>query len=270
MLSPFVDKDRVGGCVDKVVMTYDTKHPVILPYKYWVSHLVQHGHSAVAATVAKVRKKYWILQAAHDLAKRIKFQCAFCREMEHKSEVQVIADLPECRLALHTPPFYFCLCNYFGPYQVKISHNRMTKHYGVIFTCLNTRAVHSAQSYLQVLPRFFALKGQPKSMLSDNTSQLVGAERELREMIQGWEIPNLREFCAERGMEWRFTTHGAPHQNSCADALVKSCKYALKKAIGNQVFLETMEQRCLPVTSPTKEVERAKKKRPGEQCRNDG
>ena len=33
-------------------------------------------------------------------------------------------------------------------------------------------------------------------------------------------------------MEWRFITPGAPHQNGCAEALVKSVKIALKKAIG--------------------------------------
>lgn len=73
-------------------------------------------------------------------------------------------------------------------------------------------------------------------MISDNGSQLVGAERELREMIQGWEVSKLREFCAERGIKWNFTTPGAPHQNGCAEAFLKSCKYALKKAIGDHIL----------------------------------
>ena len=33
-------------------------------------------------------------------------------------------------------------------------------------------------------------------------------------------------------MEWRFITPGAPHQNGCAEALVKSVKIAIKKAMG--------------------------------------
>ena len=35
-------------------------------------------------------------------------------------------------------------------------------------------------------------------------------------------------------MKWQFITPTAPHQNGCTEALVKSCKRALKKAIGDQ------------------------------------
>ena len=57
-------------------------------------------------------------------------------------------------------------------------------------------------------------------MLSDNGTQLVGASRELREMIQGWDIKTLRDFCAENGMVWQFITPAAPHQNGVSEALV--------------------------------------------------
>lgn len=73
-------------------------------------------------------------------------------------------------------------------------------------------------------------------MLIDNGTNFVGAARELREMVQGWDIKKLREFCAEKGMFWQFITPVAPHQNGCAEALVRSCKYALKKAIGELVL----------------------------------
>ena len=159
--------------------------------------------------------------------------------MQPKPETQLMADLPQVRLAPHTPPFHFTSCDYFGPYNVKIGRNKTKKHYGVIFTCLNKRAVHlelavdySTMDFLQVLRRFFAIRGYPKSMTSDNGTQLVGAVAELRNMVRGLDAKKLREFSAERGMEWRFITSGAPHQNGCAEALVKSVKIALKKATG--------------------------------------
>ena len=46
------------------------------------------------------------------------------------------------RLTPQTPPFYYTSCDYFGPYLVKVGRNKTTKHYAVIFTCLNTRAIH--------------------------------------------------------------------------------------------------------------------------------
>ena len=62
---------------------------------------------------------------------------------------------------------------------------------------------------------------------------MVGAERELLLMIEGWDKEKLREFCAERGIKWQFTTPLAPHHNGCAEFMVKSVKIALKCAIGD-------------------------------------
>ena len=163
--------------------------------------------------------------------------------VEANAETQLMAKLPTCRLQPFTPLFMFTACDYFGPHKVKISRNKMAKHYGVLFTCLNRRAVHcelatdaSTMEFLQVLRRFFSYRGYPKVMLSDNGSQMVGAERELRLMIEGWDITKLREYCADRGMKWQFTTPLAPHQNGCSEALVKSTKSALKKAVGEAVL----------------------------------
>ena len=57
---------------------------------------------------------------------------------------------------------------------------------------------YSAMEFIQVLRRFFAVCGKPALFLSDNGTQLVEAERELREMIKGWQKKKLKEFVAER------------------------------------------------------------------------
>ena len=159
-----------------------------------------------------------------------------------------MANLPALRLAPYTPPFYMTTCDYFGPYNVKISRNKTAKHYGVLFTCLNTRAVHlemavglTTMEFLQVLRRFLAIRGRPAVILSDNGSQFVGAEKELRQMIGDINEEEVKEFCGEKGMQWKFITPGAPHQNGRAEALVKTCKSALKKAVGSQVLLTPLE-----------------------------
>lgn len=76
-------------------------------------------------------------------------------------------------------------------------------------------------------------------------SLLVGAERELRKIVEGLNTKKLQEFSVERGIKWQFTTAAAPHQNGCAEALVKSCKIALKKAIGEHVLTPLELQTCL-------------------------
>ncbi|XP_071481170.1 uncharacterized protein [Diadema antillarum] len=258
-LSPYTDETgiiRVGGRVDKAEMSFEMKHPVLLPYEHWISTLItrhfhESGHNGVAVTTAKARRRYWILKG-HNLAKTVKFRCTVCRAFDHKTETQEMADLPTERLSPHTPPFHYTACDYFGPFQVRVGRNKTAKNYGVLFTCLNSRAVHlelatdcSTMEFLQVLRRFFAIRGQPGKILSDNGTQFIGAQRELRDMVRGWSKEELREFCAEKGTEWTFTTPAAPHQNGSAESLVKSCKYALKRAIGEQILTPFELYTCL-------------------------
>ena len=248
VLTPFIDRRgviRVGGRVENLVTSYDNRHPALLPSKHHIALLItrhyhESGHHGIETTTAKTRRKFWILQG-HRLAKTVKYRCVKCRSAECKRETQRMADLPSSRVAPHTPPFYFTACDYFGPFKVKVGRNKREKHYGVIFTCLNTRAVHleiatdcSTMQFLQVLRRFVSVRGQPAQIISDNGTQFVGAQRELREMISGWNENELKDFCAERGIQWKFITPGAPHQNGCAESLVKSVKIAIKKAIGEQ------------------------------------
>ena len=258
-LSAFVDNEgviRVGGRVDSAIVSYETRHPALLPSDHWVSLLImrhahQFGHNGSAATTAKTRIKYWIIKAAK-LSKQVKKQCVFCKQMAKQCEAQIMAELPQMRLAPYTPPFYSTSCDYFGPIMVKVGRGKRDKHYGVIFTCLNTRAVHlematdlSTMEFLQVLRRFFSIRGQPALILSDNGTQFVGAERKLRELLKGLDEVQLKEFCADKGTKWMFITPCAPHQNGCAEALVKTCKKALKTAIGENVLTPFELYTCL-------------------------
>ena len=92
-LSPYTDSDsivRVGGHANNAIVSYETKHPALLPRKHWISLLITHhvhqcGHTAIATTVARPRKTFWILKA-HYLAKSVKFKCVFCREIQAKVE----------------------------------------------------------------------------------------------------------------------------------------------------------------------------------------
>lgn len=128
--------------------------------------------------------------------------------MAHKTATQ---------LAPCTHHFTGTACDYFGPYTVKIGRNKTAKHYGVLFTCLNTREVHlemavdcSTMEFLQVLRRFCAIRGQPSLMMTDNGTQFVSAEKKLRQMVSGLNQLPIQEFCAEKGMHWEFTTLAAP------------------------------------------------------------
>ena len=147
-LSPFLDDNgviKVGGRLDEAIVSYDTKHPALLPSDSWISWLItrhahQYGHNGVVATTGEIRRKLWILKGSK-LNKAVKFKCGFRREMAHRTETQLIANLPALCLAPYTPPVYIstCISDYFRSFNVKISGNKTANHYGVLFTCLNTR-----------------------------------------------------------------------------------------------------------------------------------
>lgn len=137
--------------------------------------------------------------------KTIKFKCVTSREMEPKTETQIMADLPNHRTAPDSTPFYYMLCDYFGPLTEKVGRNKTTTH-GVIFTCLNTRAVHleiatdcTTMEFIQTLCRFFSIRGHPAMMMSNNGTQMVVAQRELHRMNEGWDKKEkLRQYCADK------------------------------------------------------------------------
>ena len=68
----------------------------------------------------------------------------------------------------------------------------------------------TTMEFIQVLRRFFSIRGYPAVLSSDNGSQMVGAARELREMVQGLDSDQLHDYCAGRSIHWIFTTPAAP------------------------------------------------------------
>ena len=126
-LSPFKDGKGiiwVGGRLDEAIVSYEEKHPALLPTEHRMSFLItEHmhhlGRTGAATTTAKTRRKYWILKG-NKLSKSVKIKCVHCKEMTHKAEMRLMADLPSFRLAPQTPPFYYTALYYFGPFKVKL------------------------------------------------------------------------------------------------------------------------------------------------------
>ena len=50
-------------------------------------------------------------------------------------------------------------------------------------------------------------------------------------MIGDIKKEEVKEFCREKGMQWKFITPVAPHQNGCAEALVKNMQECPRKLL---------------------------------------
>ena len=114
-----------------------------------------------------------------------------------------MADLPACRLT-ETAPFTHCGVDIFGPFIVKQRRSEV-KRYGAMFTCMTIRAVTFSldnDSFILALRRLIARRGNVQSIYSENGSNLIGAERELRKAYEEMDDDKIQSFMQEHGGDW--------------------------------------------------------------------
>ena len=139
--------------------------------------------------------------------RNIIFNCVPCRSLRGKLAEQKMADLPSCLMATEGP-FVFTGVDMFGPFLVKEKRSQV-KRYVAMFTCLSSRAVHlestkdiSADSFIQALRRFLARRGVVNSIRSDNGTNFVGAESELRKAWEEMDHQKISEFLLSKKCDW--------------------------------------------------------------------
>lgn len=117
---------------------------------------------------------------------------------------------------------------------------RHEKRYGALFTCLVTRAIHlemahilTADSFIAVFRRFVNRRGRPAVVYSDNGTNLVTGEKEMREAMQQLNVYAEESFQL-KGVGWHFSLRPAPHFGEAWERLVKYRKATLKYVLQNQ------------------------------------
>ena len=201
-------------------------------------HCVDHG--GIETTLSKLQHKFWVV-GARKLIKAIKNKCVTCKRLEAKTIHQRMGQVIPERLK-PAPPFFHSSCDLFGPLSIRDTVKRRTfkKAYGIIFTCIVTRAsyVDLSESYdtkgfLTVFRRFTTLRGYPKNIYSDQGTQLMSASKELKDSGPCIDLEKIADSSASNGTTWIFNKSAdAPWQNGCSEALIKSVKRSLIIAIG--------------------------------------
>jgi hypothetical protein len=230
----------VGGRLKHAQLTDSMRHPIILPRKHHVVELIVSeahmaaGHLGVNATLASLRQKFWISRQA---VKSVLHQCKVCRRQRTMPCQQQMADLPAERVTVQQPPFTNSGVDYFGPISVKVGRS-IQKRYGCLFTCLSSRAVHleiahslDSNSFINALNRFISRRGQPKCIFSDNGTNFVGANHELKKASQSNEL-------AKRGIEWKFNPPSSPHMGGIWERMVRSVKTIMHNLCKEQTLTD--------------------------------
>ena len=233
-LKPYLDVDGlicVGGRIHN-------QHPYIIPSDHPIAkaiilHFHNLAHVGLEWTLSLIRQNFWIVKARR-LVKKIIQGCVVCKRLYAKPSSQLMADLPSERIEPNTPAFTNIGVDIFGPYTIK-NYRSEIKRYGCIFTCLASRAVHieklnslDMDSFVNGFRRFIARRGVPAKVYSDNGTNIVSGEKEMRlafrDLIQS---SAFQGYLATRHIEWSFIPPASPHMGGVWERLVGLIKRVL-------------------------------------------
>ena len=145
-----------------------------------------------------------------------------------------MGQLPYARVTTPDRPFSYCGIDYFGPVEVTIGR-RHEKRYGVLFTCLTTRAIHlevapslTTDAAINAIRRMVNRRGVPQQMYSDNGTNLRGADTELKKALAEFDQVRILNELTPQRIEWHFIPPAAPHMGGSWERMVKSVKTALR------------------------------------------
>ena len=167
------------------------------------------------------------------MTRKIILQCFDCRKRTGKPLSQKMADIPTDRLTPDQPPFTCVGCDFFGHFVVQQARKTF-KRFGVLFICLTTRAIHieiaeslDTSSFIMALCRFCARRGQVSEIRSDNGTNFVGGERELRESIQFWNHIQIQNHLLQKIIKWVFNPPGASHFGGAWERQIRTIRKIL-------------------------------------------
>ena len=249
--SPFISPNgliRSSGRIKRLIeVGFNVKYPIILdarhPFvKLFHEHTyVKNYHQSVEYLRSIVQENYTVLKLRSSL-RSIKAHCLRCREFQLVAVTMqpIMSDLHKERLAYQYPPFTNTGVDYFGPFYVTVRRTT-EKRWGFLFTCLTTRAVHveivtsmDTSSCVMGVELFVSRRGTPAMIWSDNGTNFIGAEKELRESIEKWNVVNIAAELAHKGIKWSFNPPSAPHKGGIWERLVRSFKRVLYTTLGTR------------------------------------
>jgi len=254
-LNVFIDQDglvRVGGRLRNSEFRTDKKHPIVLSAEHTFTKLLfasEHLrllHVGPQLLLSSIREQFWPL-GGRNLARKIVHDCIKCFRAKPQQSQMLMGELPQSRVSI-AAPFHNTGVDYAGPLLIKDRKGRgckTNKAFVCLFVCFATRAIHielvsnlTSEAFIAALRRFSSRRGKPANIYSDNGTNFVGANRELRELAQvlSSKTNSMQEMVNEIGISWHFIPAHSPHFGGLWEAGVKSLKYHLRRIVGNVIL----------------------------------
>ncbi len=253
-LNPFVDSSgllRVGGRQSNSLLSFSQKHPLIIHGRHPLTKLLirtEHLrllHAGLTLLSSSLSCHYYIV-GVRSAVRNVTRNCTIFKRYSSKPGSQQLGQLPIERI---TPDLVFNRVglDYAGPLFIKYGSVRkptVIKTYVCVFVSLSVKAVHlelvsdlTSQAFIAALRRFISRRGKPTLLWSDNGTNFVGANREIKELYgflkQQVIQQEVSEFCSCQGISWKFIPGHAPHFGGLWEAAVKGMKTHIKKVVSS-------------------------------------
>lgn len=143
-----------------------------------------------------------------------------------------MAELPKERVET-SAPFSYSGMDCFGPFIIKRGRKEY-KRYGIIFTCLSSRAVHiemlqdlSTDTFINALRCFISLRGAVCRLYCDCGTNSVGARNELKDALKQCDVKTLELFLNENQCKFVFNAPSASHTGGVWEHQIRSVRSVL-------------------------------------------
>lgn len=244
-LNPFLDDDgivRVGGRCSRARWEYSEKHPMILPRRSHITDAIVkfyhnlYAHQGRGITANAIRSHgFWIIGISR-VVSRIIHYCVTCRKERGTIGGQKMADLPAPRVE-ETPPFTSVGCDCFGPFLVS-ENRKQLKKYGVLYTCLYSRAVHieilddlSTDSFINSFRCVTAIRGNIRKLYCDRGTNFVGAASSFKQAFDSMTNADLVTKLRNLNCTFVFNPPNASHMGGVWERQIRTIRSVLTNLI---------------------------------------
>ena len=194
----------------------------------------QTAHQGRGMTVNQLRTNgFWVIGCSTAVSRMIR-KCVTCNRLRGVTQSQKMSDLPKDRVEA-APPFSYTGMDCFGPWVIREGRKEL-KRYGLLFTCMASRAVHvetlnslSTDAFINALRRFLSLRGPVRQLRSDRGTNFTGAEAEFRRCLQT-DHEKVKDFLMKEGCDFinfNFNFPSSSHMGGTWERQIRSIRQAL-------------------------------------------
>lgn len=226
-------KGRLANAPDEIL-----RQPIVLPRKAHLTKLIVRaahqavGHAGRVMTSNEVTQQGYYVIGQRKVCQEVVNECTTCRRLQAVPLRQKMADLPQVRLE-GTAPFENIGVDCFGPFFV-YQGRRNVKRYGLMCTCLSSRAVHievlddmTTSSFILALRNIISLRGNVKKIYCDRGTNFIGASREFKKAFKELDPSEVERFLAEKSCEFHFSPANASHMGGVWERQIRTARRVL-------------------------------------------